>query len=388
MLKKKSLLVITLLLLVTAVSGIPPAGAETGGDTVKISIEDAVVMAMENNASIRLAELGVRNAEVAESKMDSYLDRLEEMKNTQLAPADYNTRVIEKDGERQLKAAVTLAKDGLEFTKRQVALLVKSSYYDALAKRMNVEITAAGAERAEEQLRLAQLQYEVGSVAKTDVLDAEVSLATAKAEHDKAVRDYELSCLKLKQAIGLEFDSEIELTSGFSLEPLEDVDIEEFEREALETRLDVRQAEEEMLKAKAEFEVAKVFYAPNVFLYQEKEYAYEQKKVALQDVKERALIEIRTAYLNMLSARDGYITLSKAAEQAAESLRLTKLRYKAGMARSIDVAAVENAYRQVELQKAQALYGFNLSKLQFENSKYGSAVPAATTVSMTSGGIK
>lgn len=372
MFKRRNVLLAAVLIVIMATAGIAPAGAAAGEseEVMSVSIEQAVAMAMENNATVKLAEMNVTNAELAKKKMKSYFDFIEDYKS--LAPSDFNSKVIEKDGERQLDSGLSMAQDGLEFSKKQITLLVTSNYYDVIAKNMNLDITAASLERAEEQLRLSELQYKVGSVAKTDVLDAEVGLATAKAEHDKAARDYELSQLKLKQAIGVEFDKEIELTSGFELKPLEDIDIDQFEQEALQTRLDIKQAEEAMLKAKAEFEVAKIFYAPNVFLYQEKEYAYEQKKIALEDTKEKAQIEIREHYLNMLGARDGYETLSKAADQAAESLRLTKLRYEAGMARSIDVMSVENAYRQVELQKASALYGFNLSKLQFENSKYGS----------------
>ncbi|HHU69526.1 MAG TPA: TolC family protein [Thermoanaerobacterales bacterium] len=217
--------------------------------------------------------------------------------------------------------------------------------------------------------KLSELEFKVGRVAKRDVLDSEVQAARARAEYNQALRERDIAYMKLKEIIGLDLDAPINLTSDFTFKlGDEEINLEESIKKALKDRIEVIQAEYALKAAEKGFEVAKASYAPNVNIYKEAEYDYQEALLKLEDAKTAVETDVREAYLKMKGAEESISVLEKSVEFARESARLAKLQYQAGFIRSIDVLTVENALKQVEVQKAAVIYGYNLAKAQFYNA--------------------
>jgi len=330
---------------------------------VELSLEQCFKLAEENNNQIELAKLGIDKAKIAKRQFDRQYDLWEAVGNN-----SYEMKSSMEVGKVSAEMGVVLAEKAYENAVQQVKFGVEAAYYAALQARDNVEINEASLKRAEEQLQLSKLEYKVGRVAKKDVLDVEVQVARAKADYNQALRDRDIAYMKLKQVIGIDLDTPIKLTSNFTFDTGEEINLEEAVDRALNERIEIVQAEQGLAVAQKDFEIADAFYSPNVYTYKEKELALQEARIKLEDTKALIEVEVREAYFKMKGAEESIEVLKKSVDYARESLRLAKLQYQAGLIRSIDVMAVENALKQAEAQKAAVIYGYNLAKAQFYNA--------------------
>lgn len=394
-LKRKWLIFVVLAVVLAGAVGVVTAVSGEGTKQVDLSLEECLRLAEENNNNIKVAGIGIEKAKIAKKKFDKQYDQYDDAlkaprrENGSPDPSDdplapikemltgmftpslttYDTLSSMEVGKVMAELGVDLAEAGYEHVVRQIKFAVEASYYAALQARDNVEIHGASLERTEEQLKLSELEFKVGRVAKRDVLDSEVQVARAKAEYNQALRERDIAYMKLKEIIGLDLDAPINLTSDFKFKPGdEEINLEESIKKALKDRIEVVQAEYAFKAAEKGFEVAKATYAPNVNIYKEAEYDFREALHKLEDAKTTVEADVREAYLKMKGAEESISVLEKSVEFARESARLAKLQYQAGFIRSIDALAAENALKQVEVQNAAVVYGYNLAKAQFYNA--------------------
>ena len=105
----------------------------------------------------------------------------------------------------------------------------------------------------------------------------------------------------------------------------------------------------------------------------------------LESVRDNVETEVRSIILDLTEAQANIPLLDKTLEMARESLRLAKLSFEAGIARSVDVSAAEEGLRQVEFQRAQAIYNYNLAKLKLQNVIYIPVTDTGVTSPSTQG---
>ncbi|MGE0122575.1 MAG: efflux RND transporter permease subunit [Vicinamibacterales bacterium] len=79
------------------------------------------------------------------------------------------------------RAALTESELGLARARQQLQLRVVESFYGALTNEQSLKVADEGIQLAERQLELARARFDAGSVARLDVLRAEVDLANARA---------------------------------------------------------------------------------------------------------------------------------------------------------------------------------------------------------------
>lgn len=414
MLNRRLVAALLILILITASLAFAQENKKEN-DVLKLSLKDAVKLAEENNQQVKLSELNLEKAKLGRQRY-RYQDRktreledeikraIEEWKQL---PED-KQRELEEQGlkpvdpgissnfeytytmdllDKQTEIAVKLAEAGIDVTVRGIRFGVEAAYYGALSARDNRLLAEAAVERQQDMLRIAQAKYKVGTVAKTEVLDAQVQLARAEADLLKAKSQEEKAYINLKKLLGLPQDMTIELTDSFDYEPVDfDVTLEELIKDAQKNRIDIMSTEGAYELAKLDFDLNSKVYPSNTFIYKEKEHVMEEARMKFEDTKAAVEAEVRQIWLDFEEAKINIPVLDKALEMAEESLRLAKLSYEAGLVRSVDVAAAEEALKQVQLQRSEAIYNYNLARLKLENVVYfsvsGSAAGATGAVSM------
>lgn len=388
MLNRRLVAALLILILITASLAFAQENKKEN-DVLKLSLKDAVKLAEENNQQVKLSELNLEKAKLGRQRY-RYQDRKtreleDEIKRAISSNFEYTYTMDLLD--KQTEIAVKLAEAGIDVTVRGIRFGVEAAYYGALSARDNRLLAEAAVERQQDMLRIAQAKYKVGTVAKTEVLDAQVQLARAEADLLKAKSQEEKAYINLKKLLGLPQDMTIELTDSFDYEPVDfDVTLEELIKEAQKNRIDIMSTEGAYELAKLDFDLNSKVYPSNTFIYKEKEHAMEEARMKFEDTKAAVEAEVRQIWLDFEEAKINIPVLEKALEMAEESLRLAKLSYEAGLVRSVDVAAAEEALKQVQLQRSGAIYNYNLARLKLENVVYfsvsGSAAGAAGAASM------
>ena len=90
----------------------------------------------------------------------------------------------------------------LEQAKRDIALEAKQAYFDVQQSKKKIAVSENQVEAAEEDLRLNREKYNLGAGTMLDLIDAQVSLASAKSENIQALYNYKFAIARLQKAMG------------------------------------------------------------------------------------------------------------------------------------------------------------------------------------------
>ncbi len=93
--------------------------------------------------------------------------------------------------------------EAFEQTKRDVALEVKQAYFNVEQSKKSIEVTRNQVTSAEEDLRLNTEKYNLGSGTMLELIDAQVSYATAQSDYIQSLYEYKKAIARLRQAMGI-----------------------------------------------------------------------------------------------------------------------------------------------------------------------------------------
>jgi len=391
---RKAILAVFLALVVAAgTAAYAQAGSDKEDEVLKLSLADALKMAEENNPQIELAKLGLKKAELAMTQLKyrdkKVKDQEEELEKLGLGGSitdNFEYQYSFQLGKKQADNAIALAKANIDATLRSIRFGTEAYYYMALAARETVRNAEKSLERQKEMLKIAEAKFKEGTITRKEVLDTEVELAKVQASLTQAKAQEEKAYNNLKKLLGIDMNRAIELVDEFDYTALEEEpDLEKMLKEAEQNRIDLIQARGSLEVAQLDFDLTSKVYPENTFIYAEKQYALQEAKMQLESVRDNVETEVRSIILDLTEAQANIPLLDKTLEMARESLRLAKLSFEAGIARSVDVSAAEEGLRQVEFQRAQAIYNYNLAKLKLQNVIYIPVTATGVTSPSTQG---
>lgn len=363
-------LVLTMCLLmaapVWAEEGVVPEENAEEPPVLELSLEEAIEMALANNLEVALtenaiakAQVGLREAKSGADQLDQYLEytgaTLETLQAINVMP-------------RAAEMNVTLAKLGADLTIKGLMMNVEKAYYDVLKAQVDVANKEAALERAKEQLRLAEASVAAGVAAKSDAMGAQVGVAAAEVQLATARNTLDAAMMSLAQVLGRDLSEKFVLTTDFEYEPAEELDLDAYISELMETNISVVGAREGLAIAELQFEQVAKLYTPNVYAYQKALYDRDEAKIKYNQAKTGLELNVRQAYLNLKTAEKAYSLLEENVKFAEETARLAALRYEAGVATRLEMEKAYDQLNETEAQRLGMLYNYNLAKAQL---RYG-----------------
>ncbi|MHC1716125.1 MAG: TolC family protein [Acidaminococcaceae bacterium] len=390
---------------------------------VEINLDKAIEMALKTNPTVKISEAdsSVAKAQKDEAKASRWLSIDYTHKtarggyydpdpsSSQYAPRNSHTNgftasiPLYTGGKLSgtIEQAVQNYKSseyGVDESYQAVKLSATNGYYAVLQAIDTVKLSKDSVERLSAHLQNVQAQYDVGVVAKVDVLRSQVELADAEQTLIKAQNAYDLAVADLNNIIGLPHGTDLKVTESLQYNKY-DNPMENCINFALANRPELFQAEAGIEAAKAAVKVAKSGYMPqvaasasndwsstswpgddnqnwgvgvsvsmNVFdsgvtaakvnaseasLYKAEE-TYRQTKDSVQ-------LDVRNNYLSLREAEKRIATSRVAVDSAEEDYRISQLRYQAGVGTNIDVMDAQVALTQAKNNYVQALYDYNTS---------------------------
>jgi outer membrane protein TolC len=398
-------------------------------DPIELSLNDSVILALKNNQNIKIANLNrektywaLKQAEAGKGFTFGYTHTGERYNTppSTLIPRYYWTTKFDNSFSLSLpiytggklesqinQANLNLKVSDLNFdaTKQQVKQIVTNYYFSVLQCRKNLQVSQETVDNYISHLKNVQLQYDAGTVAKSDVLSSEVSLANARNDLIKAQNNYELAVANLNNAIGLPLESELILKEDLQLQ--KDIrTLGDCVKYALANRPELAEYQAKIAIAQDDIKIAQSGYLPTVnFVAKEDWYDKElpgsnnnnwlvglnismnifdsginkskvkQSQYSLNMVLEQAqqerdtiLLEVRQYYLSMREAENRIDTSNVAVEKAKDSLRIAEIRYNAGVGTNLDVLDAVLALNQVKTNYIQALHDYNTSKAELDKA--------------------
>lgn len=275
----------------------------------------------------------------------------------------------------------------------------------------------------EEHLKNVQAQYDVGVVAKVDVLRSEVSLANAQQQLIQAANNYDVAEASLNKIIGTSLDTTLKLKDSLQYTPYEN-DMQYCLDYASMNRVDLEQGRLAVDAAKGAVKVAKSGFLPkvnasageawggngsnwpgddkenwtvgisasmNIFdsgVTLSKVHAAEEKLLQAEetyrDTVNSVELEVRSKYLGLREAEKRISTTQVAVAKAEEDFHIAQVRYMAGVGTNLDVIDAQVALTEARTNFVNALYDYNTSKIALETAMGVpvAVAPAANTTNL------
>ena len=276
-----------------------------------------------------------------------------------------------------------------------LASSVINAWYDCLAAEDFIDIAKESVSTVESELRLMQVRYEAGGVLKSDVLSLDVRLAQAKEDLVRAQSNRSLAMAALANLMGLNPDAVFELNKQQAMDLNLPADYQAGSVIALAQRPELRQARLAVVKSAMGVDMAKNQYLPTAdaqlkYYMDDPKASFDndrdnwtagliinwnaltggrvssgvrqaknvQEEMLAADRKatQNVLLDLKTAYLNLASARARNLVTEAAVAQARESLRLVKKQYEGGSVTVTRYLDAELAFNSARIRASSAVF--------------------------------
>ena len=306
------------------------------------------------------------------------------------------------------KLGLDISKGSVEVVKRDIVLAARAGYFNILTNEKFVDVAKQAVKQFGAQLQVSKAFFEVGLVAKNDVLQAEVRLANAiqaqvTVENNAAIAKAQFNIL-LRRDVNTPFS----VVDILEYKPFP-VQFEESLDEAFRQRPEIKVADLNIGQAKEAVKIAQSGYYPAVSLsgdynrlsdaadlhgdlvddrwtiqglatftlfdwgkissqVGESRVRVSQAQTSKSQLIETITLEVKQDYLNMQQAEKNIRVAQKSVDQAEENLRMNEERYKYQVATTTDVLDAVVLLAQTKVNYYSALSNFNIAKAQLERA--------------------
>lgn len=301
------------------------------------------------------------------------------------------------------------AEEQLRGSRQVVIAQVRRGYYDALLAMALERAAAEAVSVAQRLLEDTRKSYEAGTAASFDVLRAEVELKTLIANDVQLQNRFHLAMTSLLNVLGVSQESHVVLTDELEYEPI-GPEVDDAVHTAFFRNTEILQAEYTERLYHEAIAAAKSGYFPEVDAWFQQSYSkpdphdqtrihwgdawsagitlrytifegfrtvaqvrqaraeYAQSQVALRDVEERVLLQIKQALYSLDDAAKAVTSQQANVEQATEAQRLVELGFREGVRKQVEVLDARQALTRAQAQYAQALYDHETARLAYEQA--------------------
>jgi outer membrane protein TolC len=316
---------------------------------------------------------------------------------------------------RRAQAAEALAAAKVEITQRGLAVTVTRNYYALVTSQRKYATAQQSLQQAQRFLQITQQQEQAGLVAHSDVVKAQIQFEQQRQAIQEATLAMGQTRLNLAVLIFPDLNENFtvvdDLNTALTLPPFPDV-------QAMGERQnpDLRVAEETLRAATQDVHIARNALLPSIGIdgnygieanafalhstvaafpqagvlpnlgyfidarfnlpifdwgarrskVRQAEFREKQAQVQLTQTQRQLVTNLYLFYNEALTARASLDTLRRAADLAAESLRLINLRYQAGESTALEVVDAQNTVIQAQnaYDDAETRYRIAISTLQ------------------------
>lgn len=306
---------------------------------------------------------------------------------------------------KQAKANYQYNEVGVQRTYNEMRSTVTDGYFNMLQADNIQKLSAESVTRLENHLKNVQAQYDVGVVAKVDVLRSQVELANAKQTLIQAENAYQVSEANMNKIVGLPMDTNLKLDNLLVYNAY-DKNMDDCLAYAAEHRPELMQAKYGVDAAKGALMVARSGHMPQVAASATQQWSdknwpgdengnwavgvnvsmnvfdtgvtlskihgaeadLKKAEETYRNTVDSVNLDVRSNYLGLREAEKRISTTKLAVEQADEDYRIAQLRYMSGVGTNTDVLDAQVALTQAKTNYTQALYDYNTSKTALETS--------------------
>lgn len=336
----------------------------------KLSLEDAYKKILTHSPGAQMAELNKQSAygvalgygESVQNmdKIEDYIDNMDS--NAKATSPVYWT--YDSSNKAMLKVnrdyAASQGPRNFEAEQNRLKTATLKNYYTFKELENQEKIAEENLNLKEKLLANTQLKYKLGTVAKNDVLKAEIAVNEAQNQLTAAGNSLRTMKMVFNQFMGYGLMQNVILTDSIQELPFPSKSLEASIADALVNRNEVSAAAYNLNMAYLDFKNYKA-YPKNSSKYIKAKMAVLMAETNSQNTPLNVEIDVRNKYMSMYQNYTSIHTVKKNVDNAKETVRLVQLQYDVGMATLTDVEEAQLTYYNAQIAYSRVLLGYNLA---------------------------
>lgn len=314
-------------------------------------------------------------------------------------------------GYKAASASETASREAFRGARQSLIFNVKNSYFSALKAKKLLEVQQDVVKRGEEQLKIAQARYDLGSASLSDVLKAKVSFANDQLTLISAENSYQVALANLNVIIGEDVSDSIELAEDLTPPQESSLGYEEALLKAEKNHPDLLASQENMKAADWGVSAGRAGLYPSLSInagygwnnrdfsrvtslfdrdYQwrfgfsigynifDRFSTYRSLKSAqarhsnaresFLQTRSQVALEVKQAFLDLTQSRRKLDVTNQQSESAEEDLNIVQEKYNLGAATILELLDAQVSYKQAKSDQVQALFDYNLAAARLKKS--------------------
>lgn len=331
------------------------------GDPIKLTLDGAYKKMEADSPQAEVAALNKqKNIGIAQgySEKVSLINRSKE-NGWDYSTTDKNILNIQKE------YAVTQASKNFDSEIKLLRSDTMKNYYTLKELENHVQIAKDNLALKEKLLSNTQLKFKLGTVAKTDLLQAEISVNEAKDQLLAAQNGLSTAKMGFNQFMGYGLMQNVTLTDTIKEVTMPNKSLSDTIKDALKNRNEILDAEYKLKITTLNLDNYKA-YPKSSSTYIDAKMAMLLAETNMKTAPLTVESDVRTKYMAMNEKYSAVQTGKKSVENAKETERLAQLQYDAGMATLSDVEGAQLAYYKAQIGYSKTLLEYNLAVYAYE----------------------
>jgi len=314
-------------------------------------------------------------------------------------------------GYKASSASEAASRESFRGARQSLIFNVKSSYFSALKAKKLLEVQQDVLKRGEEQLKVAQARYDLGSAALSDVLKAKVSFANDQLTLISAENGYQVALANLNSIIGEDVNDSIELAEDLTPPQETSLGYEEALLKAGKNHPDLLSAQENLKASDWGVQAGRAGLYPSLSLnagygwnnrdfsrvtslfdrdYQWRfgfsigynifdrfstyrslksaQVRHSNARESFLQARSQVALEVKQAFLDLAQARRKLDVTNQQSESAEEDLNIVQEKYNLGAATILELLNAQVSYKQAKSDQVQSLFDYNLAAARLKKS--------------------
>jgi len=396
--------------------------------SVKISIDDAIQMALQHNHSLLAARTTIQQNEAEEITANLRPNPVV-LGDAQFLPlfqpnqfnSDYLdtsaqfdlgiSYLFERGKKRQHR--LQAARDTTAVSRSQVADNERSLTFSVAQQFINVELAESTLQLAQEDLKsfqnsvdISEARYKAGDISEDDLLKIKLQMLQFQTDVSQAQLTRVQGLSDLRQLLGYEsVPADYEVAGSFDYQPLPGV-LEDFQAKALQNRPDLRAAQQGVTAANSQYQLqqaiskrdvtgqfnythiadlntASLFGQIQLPIFDRNQGEIARTRYAIDQTQEQekftngqVMTDVRDAFEN-LRTNDQIVQLYQSGylDEAQQDRDISQYAYQRGAASLLDFLDAERSYRATQLAYRQAVASYLLALEQLRQAAGTRSLP-------------
>lgn len=348
---------------------------ETHAESIELTVDDAIALAMENNPRIEAQSSSVKSAELSlevTKETQKEFDKMTKYVKVPVKISEGLDTAYLKHGYYPYAAQIGL--ELAQMSKNQVIAAISyevtEKYYNVKLMEKLVGISQSGLDIAKENHELMKNYFEAGLVSALEVKNAENAVRQSENNLKKYERTLFVATESLRVSLQIDGTScKLVLTDEIALPTLPE-NKDELIANAINTRYDITAARKDFELKSKKFDIAKAYLTDDMALYHQVYSEYLKSKYTYENAEKMIKLGLENEFTGVLGEMDAISVAEYDLEIKQALYESAKVKHELGMITNLELtgAMAELEASRVTLENARVTYALGVIKFGYNTT--------------------